>query len=289
MAMQLNDPTRPWRAKLTRIKKMWLQPCQVDVFVWTFGFFVASPVLLFSLHSPDCIDYAYDRARIGHRKSRKGLINPAQMATPLTPPSTGYGWAAFQLGNFAQRIGFYMTMIDASLDWVIYGTSFAYQLSGCRDPSKGYGTVFFNDTVPFLGFGVGDHEVDSWATGSAHIFQISQNGIGAPVGHSANAGFSITQKPFPSGGSKPAFTARIIDLQTGQQTLPVPGSDNPNGTRSATFLWDDPIDVTRPHDFRLIIHLNENGIWYGSAMMNASGDNYENLTKDYCGQKPLKD
>jgi hypothetical protein len=289
MALQLNDPTKPWFAKITRIKQMWLQPCQVDVFLWTLGYFAASPVLLFSIHSPDCIDYAADRVRAGHRKKRKGSVNPADMAMPIAAPKEGFGWAVFKLGGYAQKIGFHMMLIDATLDWVIYGTSFAYQLQGCRDPMQPFATIFFNDNVPYLGFLPGDHMVDMFTFGNSHIFGTSAIGITCPLGFTAFAGFTFTQKPFPVGGSKPRFTARLVDTVSGKNGPHVTPTLNPDGTRSVAFLWNEVSDVSVAHGFILVIRQEEQGIMYGSATMTASGDNYENMTKDFCGKRPIKD
>lgn len=289
MAMHLNDPTKPWRQKIGYIKQMWLQPCQTDVLFWVLGSFAAAPVILYHIHEPDCLDYQADRVRAGHKKRRQGSINPADSAKPIAAPTEGLSWVVFKLGTYAQRIGFYMTLIDATLDYVIHMTSFAYQLSGCRDPNTAFANCFFNDTVPFLGFVPNDYPVDVFSSGASHIFIASNDGIVCGTGFSAFSGYTLTQKPFPVGGSKPAWTAYIRDDPSGARSLPVNPVDNPDGTRSATMLWTGAIDVTKAHNFKLIIKLTETGIWYGSGLLTASGDSFDGIAKSFCSKKPLKD
>jgi hypothetical protein len=289
MAIKLNDPTKPWKKKIGYIKQMWLQPCATDVFAWVLGSFVAAPVFLFAIHEPDCLDYQADRVRAGHKKRRRGSINPADSAKPLAAPTEGLGWVVFKLGSFAQRVGWYMTLIDASLDYVVYMTSFAYRIDGCRDPNAPFAINFFNDTVPFLGFGVGAHAIDVWNVGAHHIMQASQNGIGCPSNFSCNAGFTLSQKPFPTGGSFPSYSAYLVDVETGMRSGEVVSKLQTDGTRTATLFWTAPMDVTVAHEFRVHIFLNEVGIWYGSGVLSGGGDSFEGLSKSFCSKKPLRE
>lgn len=108
---------------------VYCRPASADL--WVYGFFHAVPTLVVSLIKPEIRDI-----NIGHkgRKPRKGkllsfFVNALLEGTyknDLVP-----NWKVFQFGELAQRIGWYMLVLDATSDFAINWTSMVYQWNGC--------------------------------------------------------------------------------------------------------------------------------------------------------------
>lgn len=281
MAMEF-DPLKLWRPKITRIHKMWAQPCNIEPLMWFAGWFAATPVLFGSILSPDCLDATADRVRAGHRRRRRGSINVADYADPIAAPKGGLGGAVYAAGQLAQKAGFYLMLADAGLDFVIHGTSLAYRWSGCEDPNEGRATLTMKNTVP-MPFGAGTDICRSWLVEEAHIYAADPTGIATPRGHASGVGFSITQH---TGMFPPledcTFTARVIDRNGQRLTgplVPEPGFD---GQNSVTWFSSSTGAATEPHRYQVVITKTP-GVLCVSGLLTASGANLEGATKSACG------
>lgn len=290
MAMKPAHPWRapgwlgPWAPKITRIQNMWTQPCQIPVFIWMAGFFAASPVIAFNILSPDCLDAAGERVRRGHKTTRKSVLRIADWATPLAPPNNAAGRIGFALYNMSQRIGWYMTVIDATLDWVIHGTSFAYQWSGCSDPNQGHAYVKMDNKVPLL-LPATTSLIYQWDLVSQHIFRGGATGVLSPRGHSVGYGFHLQQNmnrhlPLKDCG----FSVRIADQQSEYISDPLTPGPVANGKRSV--MWFDTLagGAGDPHHYVAIV-TKDYGVFNVSGTMTLSGTNLEGIAKSACGSK----
>lgn len=283
MALELPNSLGPWQPKVTRIKEMWLQPCSTDVFLWVAGYMAASPVIAFSILSPDCLDYTADRFRGGARKRRKGRVSIGPPTKPVRPWDIGTGNGLFHIKDAAQRVGLFMLLIDATLDWVIHGTSFAYQFNGCRDPNQGFANLSMTNDVPLL-LPATESLIYSWKVDEKHIFGAGGVGIATPKGHGAGVGFSLTQHlgewlPLPDC----SFYCRVIDLVTMRRvTGDLHLQDNDDGTRSVTWFSSTTGDPSETHHYAVYC-VKTFGVMYVSGNFTCSGINLEGVAKSACG------
>lgn len=100
------------------------------------GFFVNIPKLIYSFVGPDCVDAVFARVGSPHHKRRKmkfsfdGILEAEENNIKVP----GYGKWLFKMANIAQRVGFYLMIIDASTEFGVNWTSTVYQYAGCRIP-----------------------------------------------------------------------------------------------------------------------------------------------------------
>lgn len=282
MALNLTPNVGPWSAKISRIMKMWIQPCDVNAYVWMTAYMVNTPILAFALLSPDCLDYTVDRFRGGPRRRRKGKIKLAEWVKPITPGNSGIGQWMFSLKDAAQKVGLFLLVIDATLDWVIVGTSTAYQFTGCKDPDQGYASVGMSNQVCDL-LPAATGIIKNWHVESSHIFGAGPTGIAAPRGHSVGCGFSLTQERgnFP-GLPDCDWTASLFDGFNRALSPAITPTQEDNGNQSVTFFTEHDAPADRPHDFR-IVYTKGVGVFQLSGHMSASGTNLEGLAKTGCG------
>lgn len=282
MAMQPKDLLKPWKSKITRIEQMWMQNCSTNFFLWMLGYFAATPTLVTSFLAPDCLDYTADRVRPGHKRRRKGVLSAGELSSPLGADGKGEGWVGYKLLAGAQRIGFYLTVIDATLDWVIHGTSFAYQLNGCKDPNQGFASLYMQNQVPFL-LPARSGAIAHWHLEERHIFTTAGAGIRSPKGHAAGAGFNLDQIP---DGFLPlqdcTFSARLIDVATGWTG---PWQDpRKDDAGNNVYTYFNPIAGAADESNFFMVEIEKSfGVMYVNGTFYASGLNLEGVTKSACG------
>lgn len=289
MAINTGTLLKPFTKKITRIEQMWTQPCGINPFIWILGYFAASPAIAYAFLQPDCLDDASERVRIGHHRRRKGSLRIADYAKPLSPPDNKAGWIGFRTYELSQRIGWWITLIDGVEDWVIYGTSFAYQWSGCADPKDGYASVGFDNALVTL-LPAHTFTIKVWRRIDAYIFTAGPTGIATPSGFSPRPAFNLSQNmnthpPLPDAD----WTAQLLDSggrPIGPLHFPI---TNPSGTRSVTWATAEPQDITKRHEFQVQI-TKSFGILNMNGTLVVSGMNAEGFDASACGRHiPLSD
>lgn len=282
MALQLPNSLGPWQPKVTRIRQLWVQPCNVNPFIWVAGYFAASPVILFNILSPDCLDYTADRVRRGHRRRRKMKWSITDHSDPINLKGDAAGWFAFKGLQLAQRVGWYFLIADATLDWVIHGTSFAYQWSGCEDPNAPRATLEMENKVPLL-LPATTSRITQWDVKEAVILTAGPAGIASPKGIAAGVGFTLTQNMFRHPPLQDCnWTARVVDLISGTSYGPFDPVTQPNGNRAVT--WASPVTGTadETHNWTVVV-TKDFGVFDVSGNFTASGTDLAGISKSACG------
>jgi hypothetical protein len=128
-------------AKIGQIYAISGIPCSPNPEMWVLAFWHSVPHLLWSLFKPDPLDETFERFGDLHHKKRRGKFGFKSLLQAVDPPATGIGWALFRGAELAQSLGWYMLIVDASLQFDINWMSTAMQWSGCQVPP------------PFLGQG----------------------------------------------------------------------------------------------------------------------------------------
>ena len=271
-----------WKKKVTYIEKMWAQPCGVSPLMIVAGAFAASPVLLSAIFEPDCLDHTYDRVGRPHRKMRRLSANISDYTKPLNAPLGGVGNALWSGAALAQRIGFYSLLVDASLDWVIYGTSFAWQWSGCDDPNQGFSSLAFENTTVAL-LPAQTFTLNVWIEIDGHIFSGGPTGIATPAGHAVGCGFGLTQHtslflPLPDA----SWTAHLFDtvsLYRSHDQTPSPDSE---GNPYVAFSPENTGAANTSHFYQVRI-TKTFGALNMSGHMSAGGANLTAFKPTACG------
>jgi hypothetical protein len=283
VAITIPKQLGPWKPKLTKIYNMWTQPCDVNPIIWMTAYFAASPVIAYSVLTPDCLDIAGERMRVGHRKQRKGSIRMADYANPINVPGQGYMQVAFKFYSAAQRIGWYLTIIDATLEWVVVGTSLAYQWTGCQDPESPRATLDMQNAVLFL-LPASTFFINTWRIVSYAHLSPGPGGIPVPKGYAVSCGFTLTQIQNAYPGLPDAnWQARIVDV-IGENTTPwqTPGAWK-DGARGVTFYQPVTGELERNHLYRVQVQKTF-GVLVASGDFVAAGDDLKGISKSACGK-----
>lgn len=122
----------PWPSKIGHIQKLWATPCSPSPTIWVKAFWHDLPWLVWSFVKPEAVDLTLNRFREGHHSKKRRRFPVMHRQGPDIPvPKGAAGWAAFTVSQAAQRVGFYLLVVDATLDFAINWQSTAYMWEGC--------------------------------------------------------------------------------------------------------------------------------------------------------------
>lgn len=175
-------------AKIGKIYNAAALPCQPTPEMWVYGFFYGIPHMLWTLYKPDPIDYAWDRTGLRRglkRRQRFKIKEDLSNRIPATPTLTWIRWA----GDWVQRVGWWMLIVDAALDHAVWWESAAMQWAGCQQPGQPYAQGEATD--------IGMSHYPQWQNIDLAVvhYNIFAGGIGQVIVPGAipySAGFSVT-------------------------------------------------------------------------------------------------
>lgn len=161
-----------WLGKIGAIQDIIATPCHITPKIYVSAFFAGIPRMAWALAKPDYFDDRKDFIRrpggksnplFGprHGRRRRRRMKVDELLESEFPEAGGFGKYAFKLGELAERLGWYLMIIDASLDLDIYWMSTAYQWSGCQQP-YGAAEATCNDTVTY-GPSSGWKTISTWS------------------------------------------------------------------------------------------------------------------------------
>lgn len=128
-------------------------PCAPDAWMWVYAFWHEVPFVFASLFKPDSEDFVQERFGRPHHRKRRHKMRPDRYRPPDINPGKGLGWAAWKMSQWADRLGWYLLIVDTSLTFAINWTSLAYQYNGCAVPGKAYAIGERNGILDFFGGG----------------------------------------------------------------------------------------------------------------------------------------
>lgn len=195
----------PWIGKFGRVQEIMSRPCEISPEIWALAYFHSLPKLAWSLFKPDPIDATYARLGRPHRRRRNGRMRETNFLTMDAPGfRKGFQWAVFRLGNIAQRVGWYMIVVDAAFDLAINWTSTAYEFAGC-DPDAGGHCLLAAPAWPVFAGETGRLLFD-FASGDPTWNGVDS--VNVPAGLAADVNFSLKVSPFaPIPGPIPTVEA----------------------------------------------------------------------------------
>ena len=110
------------------------QPCAPKPTIAVSAFFTYTPYLIWSLVKPEPIDFVTERFGRPHKRRRRARLNIDDLDALSGPGSPGFKNLVYSSFKFAERVGWYFLVADATSDFLINWTSVAYQWSGCFTP-----------------------------------------------------------------------------------------------------------------------------------------------------------
>jgi hypothetical protein len=223
-------------AKIGRVFDMASLPCQPTPEIWVLAFWYGIPRMLWSLFKPDTLDETWSRVGVRRGFKRRGrfkFFDQYQEAQPIKLPP-GLRWVRFA-GDWAQRVGWWLLIVDAAIDHAMYWQSAAMSFDGCA-----------TDNNPFA-LGDGDNLAVShfpfWqdipvAVTQTFIFGGGVGQVSVPPGFGYYAGFSLSSigNPNTPGFQSTVAAWRIVEngevIASGET---VPGLDG-NSSGGAGFI-----------------------------------------------------
>jgi len=181
-----------WVGRVGHVIDILGRPCQAEMDVMVYAVWANAPRLLLALYKPDRLDLVTQRWQGGHKSRNKRKFKIIDELAPKTPVPKGAGWAMWTIaGDLAQKIGYYVMVVDATTDFAVHWTSTAYALAGCKVPGTPYTKAHLEENV--LGpYAAGRYKFDFWHVDEAHVFSADAASISIPNGYiwSASAGFA---------------------------------------------------------------------------------------------------
>jgi hypothetical protein len=286
----------PWYGRIGRIWNINSMPCAPEPLVIFQAAAVAAPRLLYSLFGPDCIDDAYDWLKGGAKKGKGPGIKPrgghrrgVGWKTQGSKNAPGYGDGSLQdwvipLGDLAQRIGWYMAVIDTSLEGVVNFSSLVYQYSGCKGFDTPYAQAKLNEGLPLAPFG-GVDQVVAWEKTGAHIFNVGFAELVVPSGYNPGVGFSLATGPNPFGLPDAKWEAQLYNSNSSWEHPWITPTKGPDGKQSATYYDFSAYRDEPGGSYRVLVRRDSGVFWATSGTFNGYGANKGDLK---LGIKPSK-
>lgn len=124
-----------WPLKIGKIIELTATPCTPSPQIWAKAFWHDIPWLVWAVIKPDPVDLVLERFGTRHKFKRRRRFQIVEKVLPQIPvPKGAIGRAVFPVIQAQQKLGWYLLIVDATLDFAINWTSTAYQWEGCAVP-----------------------------------------------------------------------------------------------------------------------------------------------------------
>lgn len=256
----------PWPAKVGKVLRLWASPCSPSAEIWVQAFWHDIPFLVWAFIKPESWDLVSERFGTGHHRKRRKKFHVLDVFQPKFPvPKGAIGWAVFPVVQASERIGLYLLVVDASLDFVINWTSTAYTWEGCDVEDAAWATGRAQDAtliLPPFDFG----GVPCFTVNDAYKFASNFSYIDTIGNYDVTYNCSISYTTPPPGN---AFhfdgTFQVRDFENGWLMDEAKGARQPDGTYLASMGVRD-WSATKPrHTYGFVAlcdhvsHVNFNG------------------------------
>lgn len=156
----------PWYGRIGRVFRILSYPCAADPVIWVEAAWVGLPRLLWTLVKPDFLDYKWDMFTKGKtpigpefaggksRHSGRGRFRAGGVIHPEHGGGKGRYWVPFYIGELAQKVGWYISVVDVATEFVYNWASMVYVFAGCEslDTAWGHFTADLDNVIasPFV-------------------------------------------------------------------------------------------------------------------------------------------
>lgn len=261
----------PWYSRLGRIHNYMIAPCAINPYAVFMATVVAAPRLVYGLFGPDCTDDAWDWLKGKGKGHKRGAIfKTLGKRGPAFPVNPGLSHFIIPLGDLAQRVGWYITLVDQTSEFLVNWTSLMYQYQGCKGTDTPYAQAHLEAGFGLIPFG-GEHIVGSWTKDGAHIFNVGFSELVVPSGFKPGVGFSLSSGPSPLGPPDGTWSARLWrqggpDVEEWQTP-----ELKPDGTQSVTWYNFSAYGDDSGGVYRVKVRTQGGPVWLTGGSFNAYG------------------
>lgn len=241
--------------RIGQVYTIWSQPCDVTPWILIKAAWVSTPRLLWSLFQPDFLDYKYDNiTKNFKRHGRRGRFRIHEISYPKYPVPKGLGWALFAGAEFAQRVGWWFCVIDATGEFIVNWSTMTYQYAGCRAPGVGYGSCstltpnVLRNSVDGGSFITHNMKLDY----EQYPVSAGPDAVSAAACRNYIVGCSYTSTPATDAPGPPTSATGTItmlgdfDYQVQEQSV-----TNPNGSTTSTAI----VEINSPNALTLFFQV----------------------------------
>lgn len=242
-------------SKIGQVYDVLSSPCDIDTSIWIKAAFHATPYLLLSLTTPECLDIDLDRGGRRHKRLRRFRFRWTQILQP-TLVIRGAPTVVRFLFNAYERTAWYLLVVDASLDFLVNWTSMAYQWSECDTPNNPYGIC-----ANGLAYIPANQEVQlTFDTLNSNDNGIHVNLHGIRVDPGINASIAVCGQAIPSPWGEPISVEwKIRNFLTGVEVMGGRRDRGPNGkVEFGDFFRDWPFNAPGA-EYRLYVRVTSPG------------------------------
>jgi hypothetical protein len=260
-----------WYSRAGRTYQILSSPCNPEPSIAVYAAWVSLPRLVWTLFKPDFIDLKYDQVKAGfHRHGRKGKFKIHTIDVPKYPVPKGLGWAIFAGAEFAQRVGWYLCVIDATTEFAVNWSTLTYQYAGCVAPGIGFGNC---DGGSEFNYRDGQSRFAGFTTfNSGNGLVATVTGVGVPNGWNWSGGCGATIGP-PSvpGLEQGSGTCQLYDFKNNIQIGEMQSKQNPDGTTTFSTQHYQNVGPLPGADLGILVSGSGNG-WFtvSSANLNVT-------------------
>lgn len=205
-----------WPIKAGKIIELLGAPCDPDPYIMVKAFWHEIPFLVWAIIKPDPLDLVIDRLQVPHHRKRKRRFKVKEVYQPKFPvPKNAIGTAVFPIIEAAQKVGWYLLIVDAGADFVINWMSTAYIWNGCAVEDAAWAKGSAGDAtliLPPFDFG----SVPCFTTRSANKFAsfagVIDTLVNYDVTYSLNISYTTPDPPDPFHFDG---TFEVVDFENG--------------------------------------------------------------------------
>lgn len=222
-----------WYGRIGKVYKIWSMPCSPSPIIAVYAAWVSAPRLLWSLFKPDFADYKYEQIKSGFKRhGRRGKFKIHEEKPGAYPTPRGMGWQIFRIAEAAQRIGWYLSVIDATTEGLVNWSTLTYEYSGCLTPDMAYANLDATGGGTY-GPGPGTYTITDWTVKDVKGLGTGPTGVSVPAGWNYMVTAQITTEGVETPDwPKTSPTCQVVNTTDGTVIANMDKTPNPDGTSS---------------------------------------------------------
>jgi hypothetical protein len=256
-------------AKIGKIYDMAMMPCSPTPEAWVLAFWYGIPRMLWALFKPDPIDDVWERVGRTRGVKRRQKFKFVEEYTEDIELKPSLRWVRFA-GDWAQRVGWWMLIVDAAINHAMYWQSAAMAFEGCKSDDAAYAQGEGDDS--------GSVAPGAWkrlfiAVTDTRIFSGGIGEVFIPAGFGYYASFSVSSKGLhtvPPESQAMITGWRIISgsdvIAQGDVTYSVDGKSN----KGSGFVRKPVIGLTSK-TLQFQVTSDSAGFWEAHGTINVTG------------------
>lgn len=187
-------------------------PCATNLWVSVYAFWQYTPYAVWSVLKPDPFDQVTERFGRVHKRKRKHRLHVADKASGRKIDLNRPQWVVFKLGATIQRVGWYLSIIDATTDLLINWTSTTWSFSGCKTPAAPYAEGITSANPSFSTFQI-TCTMSTFVAVAEQFYDVGSTGVEKNLPGPWQIHFTAEIEPVPGIPSNSQITEAWIEVQ----------------------------------------------------------------------------